>query len=94
MVRVFALKLKELQNDLFKKSVFGVSIGRSWTIEFQKRGLPHTHILIIVADQDKPRTSNDYNKWILGEIPDIYVHPTLYDIVTRHMMHGPCGAAD
>ena len=44
VARVFALKLKKLQNDLFKKSVFGVSIGRSWTIKFQKeRASPYPH---------------------------------------------------
>lgn len=61
VTRIFNLKLKELLDDLFKKSVFGVVVGDVWTIEFQKRGLPHGHILIVTGELDKPRNADDYD---------------------------------
>jgi len=30
-----------------------------YVIEFQKRGLPHAHILLILEGQSKPRKSDD-----------------------------------
>jgi len=38
----------------------GKVIGHIHVIEFQKRGLPHAHILLIMADEDKPQTTEDY----------------------------------
>jgi hypothetical protein len=56
IVRIFRLKFKSLLHDLIKKSVFGRVIGYIYVIEFQKRGLPHAHILLILDEKDKPRT--------------------------------------
>ena len=44
--RVFRMKL----NDIQKKQVFGKVIGLIHVIEFQKRGLPHAHILLLFLD--------------------------------------------
>ncbi|WOH00400.1 hypothetical protein DCAR_0519759 [Daucus carota subsp. sativus] len=44
--RVFRLKLEQLTNDIKKKSHFGKCIGVMYVVEFQKRGLPHVHMLI------------------------------------------------
>ncbi|XP_058755928.1 uncharacterized protein LOC131629143 [Vicia villosa] len=62
-----------------------------YTIEFQKRGLPHAHILIFLHPQRKYPTPSDINKIISAETPDPIVHPNLYKLVKAHMMHGPCG---
>ena len=51
-VRVFRLKLKELLSDLIKRQVFGKPLAHVYTIEFEKRRLPHAHILVILADED------------------------------------------
>lgn len=48
VARVFHLKLKELLKDITVKNVFGKVIAVVYTIEFQKRGLPHAHILLIL----------------------------------------------
>jgi len=61
-------------------------------VEWQKRGLPHGHILIILHSQDKPRDSSDYDQIMCAELPDKSTHPELYNIVTYRMLHGPCGA--
>ncbi|WOH01927.1 hypothetical protein DCAR_0521313 [Daucus carota subsp. sativus] len=44
--RVFRLKLEQLTNDIKKKSHFGRCVGVMYVVEFQKRGLPHVHMLI------------------------------------------------
>uniref|UniRef100_A0A0L8GSB4 Helitron helicase-like domain-containing protein n=1 Tax=Octopus bimaculoides TaxID=37653 RepID=A0A0L8GSB4_OCTBM len=44
VARVFNIKLHELLNDIIKKHIFGRVTGYCYTIEFQKRGLPHAHL--------------------------------------------------
>jgi len=56
------------------------------TIEFQKRGLPHAHILIILASEDKLRSPDQYDKLISAELPDKDADPELWEIVTRYVM--------
>ncbi len=53
VTRVFKMKVDELRKDLFSHDVFGKSIAHVMVIEFQKRGLPHAHILIILSQDDK-----------------------------------------
>jgi hypothetical protein len=43
---VFKIKLKELINDIHKNPIPGRTITGIYVVEFQKRGLPHAHILI------------------------------------------------
>ncbi|XP_070010439.1 uncharacterized protein [Nicotiana sylvestris] len=62
-----------------------------YTVEFQKRGLPHAHFLLILTNEYKLLTPEDYDNIINAEIPDKGVEPYLYSLVIRHMMHGPCG---
>jgi hypothetical protein len=62
-----------------------------YTIEFQKRGLPHAHLLVFLHSSCKYPTPNDINKIISAEIPDPKTDPELYNLVKTHMMHGPCG---
>ena len=47
VVRVFKLKLRELLNDILKRHILGKPLARVYAIEFQKRGLPHAHMLIV-----------------------------------------------
>ena len=46
VVRVFKPKLKALIEGLTLKKIFGKVEAIIYTIEFQKRGLPHAHILL------------------------------------------------
>ncbi len=93
IARVFKLKLDALLDDVMKKGVFGRVIGHMHVIELQKRGLPHAHILVILANEDKPQGPADYDRMVCAEIPDPATHPALYEVVTGNMMHGPCGGA-
>ena len=60
-------------------------------IEFQKRGLPHAHILIILKAKDKPSDSIRIDRLVSAEIPDIEKYPRLHAVVAKNMVHGPCG---
>lgn len=65
-----------------------------YTIEFQKRGLPHAHILLFLERGSKFPTTKDVDKVICAEIPDRSSNPVLYGLVRDLMVHGPCGLAN
>ncbi|KAI5449084.1 hypothetical protein NCC49_005354 [Naganishia albida] len=90
VARVFGMKLKALLDDIRKHKFFGEVTGRVHTIEFQKRGLPHAHILIIIKTQFRPRTPEDVNRVVSAEILDREEDPMLYHIVSTCMVHGGC----
>ncbi len=62
-----------------------------YIIEFQKRGLPHVHILIWLHPDHKYLTTTDINSIISAEISDQNTDPIGYATVSKFMMHGPCG---
>ena len=47
------MKLNAVLDDVYKKGIFGRVVANIHVIEFQKRGLPHAHILIILEGQYK-----------------------------------------
>jgi hypothetical protein len=62
--------------------------GATCSVEWQKRGLPHIHILLWLENKITPDQIDDV---ISVEIPNPEEDPVLHDIVKRHMIHGPCG---
>jgi hypothetical protein len=68
--RVFKIKLKELINDIHKNHILGRTIVGIYVIEFQKRGLPHAHILIFFIEYCKPHTVKDVDRMINAELPN------------------------
>ena len=88
---VFKAKLNALLDDIHKNQVLGKTIASVHVIEFQKRGLPHCHMLITLCNEDKIHTADDIDSCICAEIPDPNVDPNLYEIVKSTMVHGPCG---
>ena len=89
VARVFQLKLKELLKDLTKRHVLGETRAHTYVIEFQKRGLPHAHILIIAAPEDGVNIA-DADKAVKAVIPDPEEDRELYDLVLKHMVHKNC----
>jgi hypothetical protein len=67
-----------------------------YTIEFQKRGLPHAHIVIFLQKKEKNRCPEpgEVDKITCAEIPDKEIDPEGYAAVENFMMHGPCGQAN
>ncbi|XP_047124302.2 uncharacterized protein LOC124807004 [Hydra vulgaris] len=91
VTRVFKLKLNNLLNDIFEHGVLGKVVTHVQVAEFQKGGLPHAHILLHLANDDKLETSQDIDNLICAEIPDPIVNRELYDIIKSCINHGPCG---
>ncbi len=91
ITRVFNMKLNELLHDLYHKQIFGKVSAMVYVVEFQKRGLPHAHILLILDTEDKIKSIEEIDDMICAELPDPTNDPTLFNIVTSNMLHGPCG---
>jgi hypothetical protein len=85
------MKLKSIFYDILKENIFGKVVAYLYTIEFQKRGLPHAHVLLILDQKYKPKTTLEYDTIISAEIPDLIAHPNMYNTVKRSMFHGSCG---
>ena len=85
--RVFKLKLVALLHDLLEGLVLGNVQGHMLAVEFQKRGLPHVHILLIGEHDDGPRCVEDYDHAISAEIPDPHTQPQLYNTIVKTMLH-------
>lgn len=65
-----------------------------YSVEFQKRGLPHAHIVLFLHRDYKILHPSDIDKIISAEIPNREENKELYNIVCDTMMHGPCGNAN
>jgi len=89
--RVFNIKKNYLIDLIVKQKFFGEVAAFVYVIEFQKRGLPHVHMLITLKYNFKITTPQIVDKYISAEIPDPSENRILHDIVMRHMIHGPCG---
>ncbi|GFS51571.1 helitron_like_N domain-containing protein [Trichonephila clavipes] len=60
-----------------------------YSIEWHKRNLPHLHLLLWLMEKLCPTQIDEV---ISAEIPNPEIDRKLYDIVTKDMIHGPCGA--
>ena len=100
--RVFKLKKDQLLRDIKVGQIFGKVVAFLWVIEFQKRGLPHAHILVILKEDERPTEDKDIDNMISAQLPpDPELYPTnskereqasrLQDIILKNMVHGPCG---
>lgn len=96
LARVFKQKMKVLIKRIMQGDIFGPMEVHVGTIEFQKRGIPHAHLLFILKPGHKISEKNiqEYDKFVYAEIPDKSKNPTLYKRVTSHMIHKPCHMID
>ena len=102
VARVFKQQKDQLMNDLVKGDLLGKHIAHLAVVEWQKCGLPHVHILLIVADSNDLQTAEDVDNVISAELPldpnepglsneEVKQRQQLEKIVTTNMIHGPCG---
>ena len=64
-----------------------------YTVEFQKRGLPHAHVLLWLEQSVMMQSAQLIDDLICAELLDPIKYPLLYETVTKFMIHGPCGIA-
>ncbi|XP_055918607.1 uncharacterized protein LOC129950708 [Eupeodes corollae] len=88
IARVFHLKMKKMIKILTKDAIFGPVKCYMLTVEWQKRGLPHCHMLLWLNSKVEP---DEIDKIIVAELPNKDEDPVLFEIVTKNMVHGPCG---
>uniref|UniRef100_A0A0C9RGQ0 ClpX_0 protein n=2 Tax=Fopius arisanus TaxID=64838 RepID=A0A0C9RGQ0_9HYME len=78
-------------NTILKDKIFGKIEAWVYVIEFQKRGLPHIHLLVTLCRNYKITSPETVNNMICAEIPDPNHESILHEIVMHNMIHGPCG---
>jgi hypothetical protein len=61
-------KVAAIMGDI-KKGALGVSVAHVFTSEFQKRGLPHMHLIIFLHHDFKLKTPEDINSLLSAELP-------------------------
>ncbi|XP_053598610.1 uncharacterized protein LOC128668835 [Microplitis demolitor] len=89
IVRIFHGKIKHMMNLLTKGCIFGKTKCHMYTVEWQKRGLPHIHILLWLEEKLRPES---IDKVISAELPNQDQDQELYEIIKTNMIHGPCGS--
>ncbi|XP_052165157.1 uncharacterized protein LOC127782122 [Oryza glaberrima] len=70
--RVFHMKLREFIDDIKRGDAFGPVRGVLYTVEFEKRGLPHVHVLVWLEGHGRDPSpsfidSLRYPKWFNDE---------------------------
>ena len=89
--RVFEAKRKEFTKEIVEGEIFGKVAAYCDTVEFQKRGLPHMHLLLTLEPAFKILTAEQIDRLICAEIPDPVKYPVLHAFCTQFMIHRPCG---
>lgn len=82
--RVFHLKLKCLMKLIHEERIYGKVRCFMYSIEWQKRGLPHAHILIWLENPIRP---DKVDNVISAELPYPQLDPELIDIVKTNTLH-------
>ncbi|XP_071719049.1 uncharacterized protein [Rutidosis leptorrhynchoides] len=91
VARIFNMKVKQFVSVLKQEELFGPSTAVLYTIEFQKRGLPHCHTLLWIKPSLRSYQPQDVDRFISAELPDPVRDPNGFRVVSDMMMHGPCG---
>jgi hypothetical protein len=88
VARVFMMKVASLLDDIKNKKIFGDAAAIVYRIEWQSRGLPHMHMLVILASHIN--SVEDVDSIVSAEIPDPDTHPMLHELVKQFHIHRPC----
>ncbi|GJS68023.1 DNA helicase [Tanacetum coccineum] len=91
--RVFEMKIHQFIHYLRDAQPFGKTVAVLYTVEFQKRGLPHCHTLLWIDESVRVRRDEDIDIYISAELPSKETDPECHRIVSELMMHRPCGLA-
>lgn len=87
------MKKKKLLEDLKRTQIFGTYRGLVYTVEYQKRGLPHIHLLLFLPQKEQFCNAAKVDEIISAEfsLPEDDPDGILMDVVASVMVHGLCG---
>ena len=88
VARVFMQKFQALLQEITGDAIFGAVLAYVWRVEWQARGLPHVHMLLILTDPLLSPARID--AVVSAEFPDPEARPALFAAVKQFMVHGPC----
>lgn len=86
--RVFKGYMDQMLKELYDVGIMGRHAAHCHVVEFQKRGLPHCHILVILEPADRLRDPEEIDKAVCAELPPNECK--LQRQVVQTMIHGPC----
>ncbi|XP_071700026.1 uncharacterized protein [Rutidosis leptorrhynchoides] len=89
--RVFHMKVRQFVFVLKEEELLGPWKAVLYTIEFQKRGLPHCHTLLWTHSLSNSFEPRDVDRYISAELPEPMKDPKGFKVVSEMMIHGPCG---
>lgn len=92
IARVFMIKVFNLLKDIRDKKIFGDVAAIVWRIEWQMRGLPHLHMLIILRKHIL--TSADIDSYVSAEIPEPNTDSLLHQLIMANNIHKPCDTCE
>ena len=69
VAQAFKRKMDQLIKDLVVGGCFGKVVAYLYCVEFQKRGLPHVHLLIILSGEDRTLTPELVDGLVRAELP-------------------------
>jgi len=94
--RVFNLKVQDLLNQIRHKEGIGPWLGWVWTIEYQKRGLPHLHLLVFLRTDHQFLTAANIDRFISAELPTEpdAIGEKLCGIIQSAMVHTYCAGGN
>jgi len=87
IARVFMIKVASLISDIKERGIFGEVAAIVWRIEWQLRGLPHLHLLVILRNHIQ---EFNIDAFVCAEIPNPALDPVLYDLISKNNIHKPC----
>ena len=90
ITHIFHLKFESLLNDIMKRKIFRHTVSYIYTVEYQKRGLPHTHCIVFLDRFSWLATPEAVDNYISTEIPDKNTQTHLFELVKQFMVHRPC----
>jgi hypothetical protein len=92
IARVFRAKLKDLINQIRNGEIFGTVPALIYTVKYQKRKLPHAHIIIFFAGGHAFSEPETIDNLIRAELPNRALDPdkSLTEIIKQVMVHGLC----
>ena len=86
--RVSNIMIDAILKDLASDAVLGMVVARKFVVASQNRGLPHAHVLCILANGNAPRFTDDCDDSARTVIPDPEKEHALWRTITTSLMRG------